>query len=75
MTGGADLSICDFCKQGSLVERTETISFHQWSHRGIVFCKVAIPIETCDVCGATAWGEAAESIIEDAVRRAIEKLP
>jgi hypothetical protein len=36
---------------------------------------VRIPMGTCDGCSARSWDEAAEAIIEQAVRQAYEKLP
>lgn len=75
MSDGADADLCDFCKQGKLIKRTEEIAFHQWTDRGTVFCKVNIPMGICDMCGAKTWDESAESIIEEAVRQAREKLP
>jgi hypothetical protein len=70
---GADF--CDFCGQGKVFTRDEELAFHQWTSRGYVFCKVRIPMGTCDRCGAKNWDEAAEAIIEQAVRQEYDKLP
>lgn len=65
---------CEFCEQGKLLTRNEGLSFHQWTNRGYVFCRVRIPVRTCDRCGAKTWDEAAEAIIEQAVRKEYDKL-
>jgi hypothetical protein len=33
-----------------------------------------IPVGVCDHCGSKSWEEAAEAIIEEAVRKEYEKL-
>jgi len=75
MTERADAERCDFCEQGRVIRRTEELAFHQWTSRGYVFCKVKIPMGTCERCGAKSWDEAAEALIEDAVRQQYDKLP
>jgi hypothetical protein len=75
VSDSARVNLCDFCKQGQVITRNEKISFHQKTNRGYVFCEVVVPVGNCDRCGAKTWDEAAEAIIEDAVRRASEKLP
>jgi hypothetical protein len=69
---GAD--ICELCGRGKKIERDEELAFHQWTDRGYVFCRVTIPIDTCDRCKARSWHEAAESVIEAAVRNAYDQL-
>lgn len=65
---------CDLCERGKVVKRNEKLSFHQWTNRGYVFCSVVIPLGTCEQCGAKTWDEAAEAIIEQAVRKEYDKL-
>ena len=74
MTDSAETDRCDFCEQGKVMKRNETLAFHQWTSRGYVFCKVAIPVGTCDRCGAKSWDEAAEALMEQAVRREYDRL-
>jgi predicted transcriptional regulator len=69
---GAD--VCGLCDHGKVITRNEELAFHQWTSRGYVFCKVRIPMGTCDRCSARTWDEAAEAIIEQAVSQAHEKL-
>jgi hypothetical protein len=75
MSNGNDAEICEFCQQGNVVKRNEPMSFHQWTDRGYVFCSVTIPMGICDRCGTKALDEAAEVIIEQAVREAYDRLP
>lgn len=69
---GAD--VCSFCRQATLVRRSEELTFHQLTDQGWVFCRVTVPMGICNKCGAVSWDEATEAIIEDAVRTAYEKL-
>src|SRR5262249_7705788 len=48
----ADPTICLFCGTGSVVERNEEIAFRQWSDKGYIHSRVAIPIAVCDQCDA-----------------------
>ena len=66
---------CIFCKRGLVVKREETVAFHQSTDKGYVFCRVSIPVATCESCGARTWDEAAEAALEEAVRQEYEKLP
>jgi hypothetical protein len=75
MTEPADADLCELCKQGPLLTREERLAFQQKTSKGYVFCEVIVPTRTCEMCGAKSWDEAAEVIIEEAVRRAQEKLP
>ena len=75
MSESCDADICDICRQGRIAKKSQELAFHQWTDRGYVFCRVSIPIATCDRCGARSWDEAAEAIIEDSVRRAYDNLP
>jgi len=74
MSGSEGEDRCEFCKQGKMVKRDEQLSFHQATSRVYVSCRVAIPMRTCDRCGARSWDEAAEAIIERAVRQEYDKL-
>jgi hypothetical protein len=67
--------MCMFCKGGQLLDRTEPISFHQHTDRGYVFCRVVVPMQICDRCGAQSMDERAETIMDDAVRRVYDNLP
>ena len=69
------VEICDFCKVGRLIERTQLIAFHQWTDKGYVFCRATVLIGVCDKCGSRNWGDVAEATIDEAVRKACEKLP
>jgi hypothetical protein len=75
MTDCADADLCDLCEQGKVIKRDEELAFHQWTSRGYVFCRVKIPMGTCERCGAKSWDEAAEAMIEQAVSREFDKLP
>jgi len=74
MTDSAGTDRCDLCKQGGVLKRNETLVFHQWTSRGYVSCKVEIPIGTCDRCGAKTWDDAAEALMDEAVRQEYDKL-
>ena len=66
--------VCVHCKRGRVGERMEEIAFQQWTDKGYVSCRATIPMDICDGCGSKSWGDAAEALIEEAVRRAYEKL-
>jgi hypothetical protein len=51
------------------------MTFHQWTSKGNVSCKVTVPIGICDNCGAKNWNEETEAVIEQAVKRETDKLP
>jgi hypothetical protein len=70
-----DVRSCDFCKRGRVITRQEDIAFHQWTDKGYVFCEVSIPIGVCEQCGAKNWNEAADAIINDAVRQQYDRIP
>jgi hypothetical protein len=74
MTDSKNDERCDFCKRGTVITRDEKLAFHQWTSRGYVSCRVVIPVGTCERCGAKSWDEAAEAIIEQAVRQEYDKL-
>jgi hypothetical protein len=57
-----------------VVKQNERMRFHQWTGRGYVLCEVTIPVGVCDRCGMKSWDEAAEAIIEQAVREACDRL-
>jgi hypothetical protein len=75
MSDGKEAEICDLCQRGNVVKRNEPMSFHQWTDRGYVSCVVTIPMGICDSCGTKSWDEAAEAVIEEAVREAYDRLP
>ena len=70
--GNADT--CSFCGEERVLTRMEWLEFRQWTDRGYVFCKVLIPVGTCDGCGSKTWSEAAETVIEVAVKQEYDKL-
>jgi hypothetical protein len=74
MPDGEHAEVCELCQQGTLVTRDEEMSFYQWTDRGYVFCKVTIPMKICAQCGMKTWDEAAEAVIEEAVRQARDRL-
>lgn len=67
--------LCEFCTCGKMIKGYEELAFHQWTNRGYVFCKVRIPMGTCENCGARSWDDSAEAAIEQAVRQEYERLP
>jgi hypothetical protein len=69
------MEICDFCKIGRLIERTQLIAFHQWTDKGYVFCRATVLIGVCEECGSRNFDEVAEATIDEAVRKAYEELP
>jgi hypothetical protein len=73
MSDDNDVDICVFCRRGRATIRNEKISFHQWTDKGYLFCRVVIPVRTCDRCGSKSWDAAAEAIIEEAVRREYQR--
>jgi hypothetical protein len=74
MADDESTDLCELCRQGRKITRNEELPFHQWTDRGYVSCRVTIPISTCDHCNAKSWDEAAESMIEAAVRKAYDQL-
>jgi hypothetical protein len=66
---------CEQCGHGSVIKRKEQIRFIQWTDRGYLTCCAVVPIGVCNSCEARIWDEAAESIIEEAVRLEYDKLP
>ena len=69
-----DTCLCSFCDAERVAARMEWLEFRQCTDRGYVFCKVQIPILTCEDCGSKTWNEGAELAIERAVRQEYEKL-
>ena len=64
---------CPFCKGGHLRPRIEEIAFRQWTDKGYLFCRLSVPSEICDSCGARIWGEETETLIAQAVQREYDK--
>jgi hypothetical protein len=75
MSDTNDAGVCDVCNRGKIVRKAQEIAFHQWTSKGNVFCRVIVPTAACAECGASQANEAAETIIEEAVRREMAKLP
>jgi hypothetical protein len=68
------LDRCDFCARGLKIRRNQDLAFQQWTDRGFVSCRVNIPMSTCDCCNAKSWDDAAEAVIDEAVREAYDRL-
>ena len=66
---------CFLCNKGRVVTRMEELNFRQWSDKGYVHCRVMVPMEVCDNCGAKSLGEAAVKVMDDAFQSAYEALP
>jgi hypothetical protein len=75
MSDSNDAQRCDFCRRGEVIRRNQQLAFRQWTDKGYVFCRAEVPVGICDRCGARHWNADAEAIVEDAVRRAYERLP
>jgi hypothetical protein len=75
MSGKKEGEICPFCKQGALTRQNLELAFRQWTSKGYVFCRVDVPIGVCASCSSRSFADAAEAMIEDAVRREFERLP
>ena len=75
MSSTNDADVCDVRNRGIVVRKMQEIAFHQWTSKGNVFCRVTVPTVICAECGASQSNEAAEMIIEEAVKREIAKLP
>jgi len=75
MSAPEDVQHCEACKVGRVVTGAQTISFRQWTDKGYILCRAAIPMGICESCGAKYWDDDAEAIIEEAVRREYQKLP
>jgi hypothetical protein len=69
-----NLERCDFCKGGHVTRHDQPIAFRQRTDRGYVRCRVTVPLGICARCGSGHWNEAAEAIVEAAVRREYERL-
>jgi hypothetical protein len=67
--------VCDVCHRGTVVWEMREIAFRQWTSKGNVFCRVTVPMATCTECGAKTLDEVAEEMIEEAVKREVDKLP
>jgi hypothetical protein len=66
--------LCAFCRTGRLVERNQEVAFHQSTDRGDIFCRLTLPVIVCEQCRSVTWDAETEAIIEEAVRRAYDKL-
>jgi hypothetical protein len=75
MTEPADADLCEVCKRGKVKTCEEKLSFQQKTRKGYVFCEVIVPTRTCESCGTKSWDEAAEAMIDEAVRKAYDQLP
>jgi hypothetical protein len=66
---------CEFCKKGRVTRRMEEMSFRQLSYKGYVHCRVMVLIGTCDNCHQKSLGPEAEKSLNEAFKRAYDKLP
>jgi len=73
MSNGDEEDVCAICKRGRVTLRNEEISFYQWTDKGYVFCKTAVPVRRCNLCGSKSWDAEAEAAIEAAVRAEYDK--
>jgi len=75
MSDSDPADFCYICRKGHFVRHDREVAFHQSTDKGYVFCRVVVPIGICNQCGSQNWDEAAEAIIEAAVRDEYDKLP
>lgn len=66
---------CPVCRRGRLAKTTVDLTFHQKTDRGHVTCRVTLPVSACPHCGFEMTDAEGEAIMDQAVRRAYEKLP
>jgi len=70
----AEPTICVMCGKGHVTTQQEGIAFRQWSDKGYIHCRVMIPIDVCDHCGARYSGDPEiEKTLDDAFRREYNK--
>jgi hypothetical protein len=74
MASTSDLDRCAVCKQGEFSRHPEEVGFLQWTDKGPVACQVTIEVNVCGNCGFRMWDERAEAVMNEAVRRAYERL-
>ena len=70
-----DTDICPVCRRGLFAKHVEDIDFHQWTDKGLMRCGATIRVRACGACGFRSWGEEAEAIMREALRRAYEASP
>lgn len=66
---------CDFCRKGRVHWGVEQLSFRQWSDKGYVYCRISLPVGTCDNCGSKTLQPGSDALFEEAFRREYGKLP
>jgi hypothetical protein len=66
--------LCELCGRRGKITREEEFALSQWTDRGYVSCRVTIPVSNCSYCKTRSWDEAAEAVIEEAVRKAYDQL-
>ena len=67
--------MCDLCGRGDVIRQTQEIAFRQETDKGYVFCRATIQIGICTHCGHKSLDDAAEAILDEAVRQEYDKLP
>src|SRR5262249_22565381 len=74
MPGQVESGKCILCEQGRVVEESREINFRQDTDKGEVSCRIAVQFNFCPQCGFEYWDDQAEAVVDEAVRRAYEKL-
>jgi hypothetical protein len=72
MAAKDELPICDFCRVGPVIKRTDEMAFRQWSDKGYVHCRVTLMIGVCSNCQARALDSGADKLFDDAFQREYE---
>jgi hypothetical protein len=67
-----ETNLCPVCRRGHLKKHVEDIDFHQWTDKGLMHCGATIRVSACAACGFRSWGEEAEAIMREALRRAYD---
>ena len=66
---------CDFCTKGHVNWRVEQLSFRQSSDKGYVYCRVELPVGTCDNCGSRILQPDSDALFNQAFQHEYDKLP
>jgi len=74
MSGQVEAEMCILCEQGRVVEERREINFRQHTDKGEVSCRIAVQFNFCPQCGFEYWDDRAETVVNEAVRLAYEKL-
>jgi hypothetical protein len=74
MTAKSEASLCEFCKNGHISQRTREVAFRQWSDKGYVHCRVSLMVGICDHCQASTPAAGADRIFDEAFQREYNRL-